>query len=344
MGADMGTNGTRFVFLAVAALGALVAACRPSAERDAQGTGAQAKDASAGPAGHQGEAAPGPGAAAKEAASPRKGATDKLTAKQVREKISALPEEAQVAKIVNPRSLAPYAGPSDTVRGIVRLSGDEPLVMEKALASMESSCTASQEVFRTTPRQGNGRALADAFVAVTGYDGFVPAREKAVTVLGQGCSWNRRTIGMTFGQDLRVKSNDKRPYVPELLGQPLPAQLFALPGGQPVSLPPRSPGQFRLLDSMRLYNLADVVVVPYATFDVTSLDGKFEIKGIPAGKARVDALLPATGEVAGKEIEVKPGEVTEVELTIAFDSTELKKTLDEVLLPEEARTNVPAAK
>jgi hypothetical protein len=76
---------------------------------------------------------------------------------------------------------------------------------------------------------------------------------------------------------------------------------------------------------MRLYNVAEVLVVPYATFDVTGFDGVFEIRGVPVGNARIDALLPQTATAVGKDIEVREGQVTEVRLELPFDASRLEK-------------------
>ena len=86
-------------------------------------------------------------------------------------------------------------------------------------------------------------------------------------------------MAMTFGQRLSIDGADALTYVPEILGQPMPAQLFVLPTAPPVMLPPKKPGRSKLVDSVRLYNVAELFVLPYATTDVTGLDGKFEIAG-----------------------------------------------------------------
>lgn len=262
-------------------------------------------------------------------------------AKEAAKILSALPPQDQIDKVVNARKLAPYSGPTGTIRGIVRITGDKSPALPSVLGKMDANCTTSRSMFGTVFREGADRTLADVLVAVTEYDGFVPAKGTDAVVTGEGCAWASRTVAMTFGQKVVVRGADNRPYVPEILGQPAPAQLFVLPTAPPVELVPRRPGRFKLVDSMRLFNVAELFVLPYATVDVTDLDGKFEISGVPVGKVKVNALLPQTGSVAGQEVTVEAGKTVELSFELSFDAKaydELEKPtpLDELPGPEEA--------
>jgi hypothetical protein len=53
---------------------------------------------------------------------------------------------------------------------------------------------------------------------------------------------------------------------------------------------------------------------------VTGIDGKFEITGVPPGKAKLSALLPITGQTLERDVEVKPGGSVEVDLEFEFDA------------------------
>lgn len=254
--------------------------------------------------------------------------------------ISDLPEKSVVDPIVNPKKQAPYAGPTGTLKGVVRASGDRPPELPDVLAKMESSCDRSRRVYGVLFREGPSRELADVLVAVTKYDGYVPPKETEVEVWGKGCAWDKRTYAMTYGQRLEIHGADNRPYVPELLGQPMPAQLFVLPTAPPVQIAPKKPGRFQLVDSMRLFSVAEVYVLPYSTADVTELDGAFEISGIPVGEVQVNALLPQTGATSGKTATIKAGETTLVDFELPFDQKAYDKLpkptpLDELPGPDE---------
>ncbi len=260
------------------------------------------------------------------------------SAKKAAEVASALPEKEVVEPVINPKKLEPYAGPTGIVRGVVRATGDKAPELPKTVAKMEASCDRSRSVFGVLFREGENRELADVLVAVTHYEGFVPAKEDTLKVWGKGCAWDQRTYAMTFGMQLEIDGADNRPYVPELLGQPMPAQLFVLPTAPAVKLPPKKPGRYKLVDSMRLFNAAELFVLPYATTDVTGLDGTFEIQGIPVGEVQINALLPQTGQTAEKKITIEEGKVTEVDFELSFDRSAWDKApkptpLDELPAP-----------
>lgn len=286
-------------------------------------------------------APPASTAAAKEGENPE-GGSDKPSAKEAAATMSPLPAPELVEPVVNPRKLPPYSGPTGTIVGVVKATGDKSPELPKVVAKMEDSCTRSRGMFGVLFREGPARELADVLVAVTHYDGYVPSKGTDVEVWAEGCAWESRTIPVTYGQRLVIKGADRRAYVPELLGQRLPAQLFLLPTAPPVQITPQKPGRYQLVDSMRLFNTSEVYVLPYATAAVTKADGRFEIKGIPVGEVQVNALLPQTGATEGKTVKVEEGKVTEVTFELAFDQAAYDKMpkptpLDELPAPGEPR-------
>ncbi len=225
----------------------------------------------------------------------------------------------KIEAVVNPKHEKAYSGPTGTVTGSVVITGDEAPEKPDWEEQIPKDCLAAREIYAKAFREGMMRSAADVFVAVTGYEGYVPAKRDSVTVPAKGCAFGTKTLGVTFGQSLGVVSKDSRSYVPELLGARTEAQLVATPGGKPIQLYPPETGRYVLVDSMRIFATAEVFVVAYATFDVTGLDGKFEIKDVPVGKAKLNALLPSVGLTAGREINVEAGKATNVELELAFD-------------------------
>lgn len=226
------------------------------------------------------------------------------------EALAAIPvSDAEVAKVVNPLGAAPYAGPTATLKGRIRIEGDPPPAQT---VQAPEGCGEAAATYGKLFRVGQDGAAADVLVTVTRYDGFVPAKEPAVKAQIHGCAFTRRTIAMTFGQRLEVYNLDKgQTYMPYLDGQPSRAAMVAVPMGDSVKLYPLKPGIYGLVDFLpKPYLDADVFVLKYATIDVTDLDGTYEITGIPVGKARLDALLPSADLTEGKDLELVAGENT----------------------------------
>jgi hypothetical protein len=225
-------------------------------------------------------------------------------------------DPADVAKVVNPKNEAPYAGPTGTLRGTIRIDGDPSPDSNLKIAP---NCGEGAATYGKLFRVGQDKALADALVAVTGYSGFVPAKGDAAKITIHGCAFARRTLAATFGQRIEVANLDPQTaYMPYLDGAPRRAVMVAIPQGDPVRLYPQKPGRFMLRDELpKQFMVADVFVLAYPTTAVTGLDGEYEITGIPVGKVTVNAYLPVLSKSVNKSIEIKEGDNT-ADLTLNY--------------------------
>jgi hypothetical protein len=273
--------------------------------------------------GCQDEPAAGPSSTAPSAAAAQTSAGAEEAARQARE---------SAAKALNPKGLPVYSGPVGNVRGVVKVSGDEPPLVPEMAEKLDKlppgSCPRANELHRRLYRQGQGRTLADVLVTVTEYPGFLPARGEAVRVEAKGCAFDARILAMTYGQHLEVFNLDAQAYMPRLVGPVSYALRVAMPGGSPVPIFAPKPGQYTLVDQTRDYMRSDLFVLSYPTFDVTRLDGKFEIPGVPAGKVKVSAYAPAFGKVVEQSVDVQAGD-NELTLELAFSESEYRERLRE---------------
>lgn len=234
-----------------------------------------------------------------------------------------IPLADQVVAVVNPKHQQPYTGPKGTLRGTVRIDGDPP---PDSGLRFPRRCRDSEATYGKLFRTGLDNALADALVAVTGYGdrGYVPADDEAFKITLHRCVPSKRTYAVTFGQRFEVSNIDKdtTTYIPYLDGANSHAVLVAVPQGEPIKLYPNGPPpkHYMLRDEMDSGLVADVFLVAYATHDVTGLDGKYEIKNIPVGDVRVDALLPVIEKSDGKTVHINEGDNT-LDITLHFDAT-----------------------
>lgn len=229
-----------------------------------------------------------------------------------------VPPEA-IAKVVNPNNEEPYKGPMATLRGTVRIKGDPPPSANFTFPA--GKCGEAAATYGKLFRVGLEGAVADVLVAVTGYKGFVPARDEAKKVTIHGCAFSRRTVTLTYGQRIEVSNLDQiESYMPYLDGAPRRAVMVAVPRGASVKLYPlENRAHYMIRDELpNPFLTADVFVLNYATHDVTGLDGQYEIQGIPIGKVNVSAFLPAADKVTEQSFELKEGSNTlDLELVYA---------------------------
>lgn len=258
---------------------------------------------------------------------------------------SGLPVSEVVSSVVNPKGEPAYSGPRGTVSGRIVATGDEPPVLPDVLKTIPESCGKGREAYGKLFREGPGRALADVLVAVTGYSGYVPERESVVYAKAEDCFWGTRTFALTFGQRIDIVSGDGEAYIPELVGERGQPQIIATPGGKTAShLYPTRPGRYQVVDNLKLFMVAEVLVLKYSTHAVTGLDGRFEIRDVPAGTVTLSALLPQTQASVSKPVTVEAGRTTdEIVIELPFDAAayEQQRTAADAGAP--AATGAPPA-
>lgn len=254
---------------------------------------------------------------------------------------AARQRQEAVEKALNPQGLAPYSGPVGAVRGVVKVSGDPAPLMPEMIAKLPANgCPRAQEMERKLFRQGVDQTLADVLITVTEYPGYLKPKSEAVRVEAKGCAFDGKLIALTYGQRLDVFNRDGEAYMPRLVGVPTYALRVAMPGGGPVPLIPPRAGRYILIDETREYMRAEVYVLNYPTFDVTGLDGEFEITGIPTGSVKVTAFSPMLGKVSEQRVEIQAGVTATLSFELAFSQAQYEAALRQK--PEQAPAAAPA--
>jgi hypothetical protein len=235
---------------------------------------------------------------------------------------------ASIEAVLNPEKLPPYAGPVGGVEGTIYVKGpDAPDMPNLDVHVCPAAIDTYGKLFRAGPPTPSGtRPLADAIVGVTGYSGFYLAdTSPAVKVtINASCAYPTTTIAVTFGQRLEIDNASKIAFAPRLEGIFQPAVMIAPPelNGGPVKLYPTHTGWFALVDSLQLFVRGNVYVVRQPLHAVSDVQGHYRIDGVPTGKLKVSALLPAIQSGANADVDVRANVVEHVDMTITFELRE----------------------
>jgi hypothetical protein len=239
---------------------------------------------------------------------------------------TAVPDET-VAAMVNPDKLPAYTGPTGSVEGNVYVVGDPPQETPASFQKCPDAAKTWGKAFRVgaeakSPDGGeDARALADAIVAVTGYQGFyVPVKEEAETVTIEGCAYKKRTVTLTFGQRLEVKNLTSEFWTPRLEPSPNLVMMMAPPKGDPVRIYPKKPGHWLVTDHDRKYAVVDVYAFLHPLHDSTDLSGHYRIDGLPLGKVQVNARHPHIDAETTIDLEVRENVVHRVDLVLRHEA------------------------
>lgn len=235
--------------------------------------------------------------------------------------VTSLPT-ATVLKMVNPENLPAYAGPTGSVEGTITVTGEPAPEIRADFSRCPDAAKIYGRAFRDgepkTP--GGPRWLADAVIAVTGYDNFfVPEKDEVEEITIVGCGYDRRTVTMTMGQRLEVKNLAKEFWTPKLDPAQTGMTMMATPGGDPVKLYPKHPGHFHLIDHDRKYAVDDVYVFRHSLHTTSKVGGTYRIDGVPLGKVTVNTSHPSIpGSEASRQLDLKEGVVERVDLELVY--------------------------
>jgi plastocyanin len=230
-------------------------------------------------------------------------------------------EAAPAAAPASSQAAAPAGGAgaakgSASVSGKVSFAGTAPAA-EKIKVSADPYCQKEHKdgLERKTVDVKDG-GVKDVFVYVkSGLTGTYPAPTESVELDQQGCMYKPHLVALQVGQPLKIKNNDETLH--NIHPRPSVNQEFNI--GQPR----------KGMESTKTFDKKEVMipvgcdvhpwmrsyisVVDHPFFAVTDEDGKFEIKGLPAGEYEIEAIHEKLKSTTGK-ITVKDGEAAKLDL------------------------------
>jgi hypothetical protein len=248
---------------------------------------------------------------------------------------------ASIEAFVNPAHLPAYNGPTGGVEGTIHVTG--PASPDKQGVDWGSGkCPTARDEYRKLFREGpafddGSRALVDAIVAITGYSGYyLPERDEAAKTSIDSCGFRSRTMAMTFGQRLEISNHTSELWAPYLAQQPAPVLMMATSHGDAVKLYPTHPGYFTVGDhNEHPWATLDLYVLLHPLHAVSDEKGHYRIDGIPVGKMKVNARLAAFQRDATADVDIKPGVVQTVDLTLPYVPASPASTADAATPPNQ---------
>ena len=214
--------------------------------------------------------------------------------------------------------LAPAANAAGgTIKGHVRLNGKPPgnAVIRMAVDPMCSKINAEKRPLQETIVASADGSLANVFVKLDGTFPATPVPSAPVVIDQVGCLYVPRVVGARVGQTLQVRNSDR--LLHNVHAQSTHANGFNV--GQPLA---GASYDFRLRDEEMMLRLgcdvhrwmtSYVGVVSHPYFAVSSVNGSFEIGGVPPGSYTIQAWHELLGTI-NQAIRVRADATTTLDL------------------------------
>jgi plastocyanin len=230
-------------------------------------------------------------------------------------------QEAPAAAPASSQAAAPAGGAgagkgSASVSGKVSFAGAAPAA-EKIKVSADPYCQKEHKdgLERKTVDVKDG-GVKDVFVYVkSGISGTYPPPTDSVELDQQGCMYKPHLVALQVGQPLKIKNNDETLH--NIHPRPTVNAEFN------IGHPRKGMESTKTFDKKEImipvgcdvhpWMRSYISVVDHPFFAVTDEDGKFEIKGLPAGEYEIEAIHEKLKSTTGK-ITVKDGEAAKLDL------------------------------
>jgi len=185
-------------------------------------------------------------------------------------------------------SASTFAG---TITGTVKFEGTLPkLPTLKMNADPGCAKKHSSPVMSELLVVGDGNTMANIFVRVTEVSGSHKAPGEPSVMDQKGCQYSPHVMGVMVGQEFLIKNSDgllhnvhSLPKINQGFNRAMPAAVT-----EASYTFDKEELMFKIKCDVHPWMNAYVGVMTHPFYDVTGKDGKFEIKGLPAGSYDVE--------------------------------------------------------
>jgi plastocyanin len=189
-----------------------------------------------------------------------------------------------------------------TITGVVRVKGGDVAPVTKKIAGQEDHCGAGPLDLGVWRVDAASRGLADAHVVVEGATGAWVAA--SIQTLDNGTCVFRPAVLLMAPGDLKIANSDTIPHSAVFNTTLNPGENFLLPAGASRVTTLRIAERIEVTCSVHPWMHA-VVIVKRTPFEaLTTGEGAFELRGVPAGKHRLKVWHRCVGEVDAGEVDV----------------------------------------
>lgn len=219
------------------------------------------------------------------------------------ESFSAPPRSSES---IRPLTVASLGGPG-TLRGSVEFIGAPP--PEKEI-SLDSGCAQEVKGGKMKTRFfviGPGNGLANVVVKVVSpipkAHWIAPADRLVIAAFR--CQFDPYVSAVQAGQRLVIENRDPMMHTAHVISSLGDERNYAMmPKSKPVELRLEHANEVKVRCNLHPWEWAFVTVVDHPYFAVTDAEGKFEIKGLAAGKYVVEAVHRKAGTNTVRNVEV----------------------------------------
>ena len=223
----------------------------------------------------------------------------------------------------DPPTLSAPSGPTGTIQGHVRLSGELPgnPIIRMGVDPLCAQLAEGKQLVQEAVVTSHDGSLANVFVRLAGDFPEMPIPEESVVIDQVDCIFTPRVVGVRAGQLVQIKNSD--PLLHNLNTQTSTTNRFNV--GQPMQgmvyevRLAEEDGMLRIRCDLHRWMTEYIGVVPHPYFAVTDLSGTFTLDDVPVGAHTIDVWHEEYG-VLTASVTVAEGQVAVADFTYPADA------------------------